>query len=182
MQFIKSAWRGEQPLWKVYWLGGITIALTAAIVFGVVAVKMGGLPLETRQTINFIFLIPWIWWYRSVWRCAPNASSKFFTYLGRFAIFLAVIGKGLVLSGHSPWDKAGLIPLGDQNGRHGVLSTLQHVKEHPAESRVCIQIMNGYADKLHAERREYLGEHQDYLYRCIDALITREHAQPAQQP
>src|SRR3974390_125738 len=75
------AWRGEQPLWKVFWLYGV-VTSSALIAIYVIAFFIDRVTL--RQVLLFCFAPYTAWILVSVWRCANNTHEWFWTLLARF--------------------------------------------------------------------------------------------------
>lgn len=75
------AWRGQEPLWKVFWLYGVaTSSLMIAIyVFAFVVERVA-----LRQILVICFAPYTAWTLVSVWRCANNAREQFWGMLARF--------------------------------------------------------------------------------------------------
>ena len=92
MEFIKSAWRGEERLWKVWWIWGvvISIVLTTVLLF-----VLGDFNYPTR----FVILPYIIWWLVAAWRCSPNVDTKVWGILAKVFIVLGAIGELLSLAG-----------------------------------------------------------------------------------
>ncbi len=84
MSFISRAWRGEERLWKVFWLYGYVIpllgwglsVLLCLVVFGHSSDKafenMEVLERIASPFINFYYFI----WIVIVYRCANNTNEK----------------------------------------------------------------------------------------------------------
>jgi len=78
------AWRGEQPLWKVFWIYGVGTS-GALIAFYVIAFYVDRVAL--RQALLLCFALYTAWILVSVWRCANNTRERIW---GLFARFLTV--------------------------------------------------------------------------------------------
>lgn len=78
------AWRGEQPLWKVFWVYGVATS-SVLITFYIVAFYVDRVALRQALLLCFAPYTGWI--LVSVWRCANNAMEKIW---GVFARFLTV--------------------------------------------------------------------------------------------
>jgi hypothetical protein len=74
------AWRGEQPLWKVFWLYGVATSLALITVY-VVAFFIDRVTL--RQVLLVLFAPYTAWILVSVWRCANNTREYIWTLLAR---------------------------------------------------------------------------------------------------
>ena len=67
------AWRGEQPLWKVFWRYGV-VTSGALIAFYVIGFYVDRIAL--RQVLVFCFALYTVWILVSVWRCANNTRER----------------------------------------------------------------------------------------------------------
>ena len=75
------AWRGEEPLWKVFWVYGVATSVTIVVLY-VVAFYDGHMAL--RQVLLPCFAAYTAWILVSVWRCADNTDEKLWSMLARF--------------------------------------------------------------------------------------------------
>ena len=75
------AWRGEEPLWKVFWVYGVTTSATVVVLY-IVAFYDGRIAL--RQVLLPCFAAYTAWILISVWRCANNTEEKLWGMLARF--------------------------------------------------------------------------------------------------
>ena len=75
------AWRGEEPLWKVFWVYGVATSVTIVTVY-VVAFYDGRMAL--RQVLLPCFAAYTAWILVSVWRCANNTNETLWSTLARF--------------------------------------------------------------------------------------------------
>ena len=75
------AWRGEEPLWKVFWVYGVATSVTIVALY-VVAFYDGRIAL--RQVLLPCFAAYTAWILVSVWRCASNTNEKLWSTLARF--------------------------------------------------------------------------------------------------
>jgi len=80
--FIVAAWRGKEPLWRVFWLYGV---LTSVVVTGaflwLVITGAGGFGLRQILVVAFVPYTAWI--LVSIWRCAFNARNEVYGHLAR---------------------------------------------------------------------------------------------------
>lgn len=74
------AWRGEQPLWKVFWIYGVAVS-SVLIAFYVIAFYADRIAL--RQVLLACFALYTAWILVSVWRCANNTREKLWSLLAR---------------------------------------------------------------------------------------------------
>jgi hypothetical protein len=85
------AWRGEEPLYKVFWVYGVVVSFIMAIFFGAALyAKRAGL----QEALLVLFAVYTIWILVSVWRCAKNTQEA---YWGLLARQLTVIWAGNAL-------------------------------------------------------------------------------------
>ena len=78
------AWRGEQPLWKVFWAYGV-VTSSVLVTFYIIAFYVDRIAL--RQVLLLCFAPYTAWILISVWRCANNTEERIW---GLFARFLTV--------------------------------------------------------------------------------------------
>lgn len=74
------AWRGEQPLWKVFWVYGV--AASSALI-GLYATAFYVDRIGLRQVLLLCFAAYTVWILVSVWRCANNTEEKYWSLLAR---------------------------------------------------------------------------------------------------
>ena len=74
------AWRGEQPLWKVFWLYGVAASLVLITIY-IIAFFIDRVAL--RQVLLVLFAPYTAWILVSVWRCANNTHEYFWSLLAR---------------------------------------------------------------------------------------------------
>lgn len=85
-RFVRRCWRGEERLWRVFWIIGVGASavfqglsyagtkFNAPMIWWIVVVLVLAVPVE-------------VWWTVSVWRCAANTNKKIWSVLSRtFAI------------------------------------------------------------------------------------------------
>ncbi len=74
------AWRGEQPLWKVFWLYGVAFSSSMIVVY-ITAFFVDHVAL--RQILLLAFAPYTAWLLISIWRCADNTHEKLWSMLAR---------------------------------------------------------------------------------------------------
>lgn len=79
MQIISRAWRGEEKLWKVFWL----LLVPGDIVLGMLDRVVQGHGIIAEQASNAVFYAYTIWVLTSCWRCAFNVRQKLWGYVAR---------------------------------------------------------------------------------------------------
>ncbi len=85
MSTIKSFWRGEEALWRV-WLIAFPIAWAVLAPTLILSQKLGG---GFAPAVIAIFIVN-TWLLVSVWRCAKNAKLKFWFIFNRGYILLCI--------------------------------------------------------------------------------------------
>jgi len=85
--YFLSFWRGEEQLWKAFWVVGFAITAVLWVTSHFAAEK--NLPIIWWQVFYVVALVVQIWWMVSVWRCAKNSSKHFWFILGRTAVVLS---------------------------------------------------------------------------------------------
>jgi hypothetical protein len=75
------AWHGEEPLWKVFWIYGVTTSVTIVALY-VIAFYDDRMAL--RQVLLPCFAAYTAWILVSVWRCASNTEETLWGTLARF--------------------------------------------------------------------------------------------------
>lgn len=80
---IRTYWRGQGPLWKVFWLWGVVGSWILAGLFGAAWATLGmswGL-----YTVTGVVMIAYtVWILVSVWRCARNSTTEHWGQIARF--------------------------------------------------------------------------------------------------
>jgi hypothetical protein len=78
--FLARYWRGEGPLWRIYWLYGVLGSLVLSAIF---AAALVGKAFAVQQVLLPIVLAFTAWIVVAVWRCAPNTRKELYTHLAR---------------------------------------------------------------------------------------------------
>jgi hypothetical protein len=83
LDFFKSevkSWRGEQPLWKVFWGYGV---FTSGIIAVFYAFAFYGDDVALQQALLACFAAYTFWILVSIWRCAKNTEEKIWEVFAR---------------------------------------------------------------------------------------------------
>ncbi len=87
INWVVSAWKGEARLVHVFWFGMLAIMgieLAIAFTFGVSS--------DGPSIPHFILSSAMsVWWWVSVWKCAPNASAEVWLWLARGLIIFQIL-------------------------------------------------------------------------------------------
>jgi len=94
MQCIRRTWRGEEKLWKVFWVYGVAISFigffTALCVEIGTAMSSGlvGTPSESTWYFGYymwlaVSICYFVWITVSLWRCAFNLEKRMLGYGAR---------------------------------------------------------------------------------------------------
>jgi hypothetical protein len=111
MQWIKRTWRGEEKLWKVFWVYGVGLSLVgfftalAVSIWAAMSIGVIGSPSEStwyfgRYTWSAVSICYFVWITISLWRCAFNLEKR---VLGYGARVLAVC-VALAATYHFTWE------------------------------------------------------------------------------
>jgi ABC-type sugar transport system permease subunit len=89
-------WRGEGPLWKVYWLYGVlgSNILTLILVF---LMQEGAIASGWFQLVLLLLAAYTVWIVVSVWRCAFNVQNPTYGHMARALTVAWAINALLVL-------------------------------------------------------------------------------------
>ena len=92
---ITESWRGQRPLYKVFWLYYVVGAFVVVGTFFLFIQFAGLFPSLIAPTLIFAAvasLIAWkIWALVSVWRCAPSSSASTYKFLARVYVVFFVL-------------------------------------------------------------------------------------------
>jgi hypothetical protein len=186
MGFIKRAWRGEEKLWKVFWIWWLLTVVVlivilvllipvAAVAFFPMLPPFVGLlglflMIPTFVSVLFIIILPYIVWVCvSVWRCAWNAKLRIWGYLSRvivilpclYAVYFAVpVIAHVVL----------------RNGSTSVSAPSLNQAVPPAAPAMdaCEQRMHDFAVQYNPDPKAYIVLKQSYLAQCREALAAQK--------
>jgi hypothetical protein len=80
--FVASYWRGQGPLWKVYWLYGVLGSnVLAAVLLSLI--RQGALGTFWFQVVWLLLAAYTVWIVVSVWRCAFNVDNPLYGHMAR---------------------------------------------------------------------------------------------------
>ena len=98
-RIVRSAWSGQAPLWKAFWLYFV-LGLHIGITVVAYVVGLEGLP----YLAAWIVIAPVaVWASVSVWRCASNARWRGWGYIARTAVVVQMLGVGIhLVAGERP--------------------------------------------------------------------------------
>lgn len=87
--------RGDEKLWKVWWLAGILLAwITSALMIAAEHLRsLGAWAWGWGDLCDVARLLVYLAWFRLAWRCSGNVQSVVWTQLARGAL-----AAGLVVS------------------------------------------------------------------------------------
>lgn len=95
MGFVISSWKGEEKLWKVFWIYNILLG-------GVLSLAMEIFPVEIAAVYFAIMSIGIVWaiWVTvALWTCAFNSSWAGWGYLVRAMIVFSFVAMALLFAG-----------------------------------------------------------------------------------
>jgi hypothetical protein len=89
-------WRGQGPLWKVYWLYGVLGSNVLAVIL-LILMQRGGLAGGWLQLVLVALVAYTVWIVISVWRCAFNVENPVYGHMARALTVAWAINAVLVL-------------------------------------------------------------------------------------
>jgi len=102
MHSVQQAWRGEERLWRVFWVYGVALSIVGF--FGSLAVELGtamssgvvGTPSESTWFLYYHIWLAvsecyWVWLGVSLWRCAFNVQRRVWGHGARTLAVVVVI-------------------------------------------------------------------------------------------
>jgi hypothetical protein len=95
MNWIKRAWRGEEKLWKVFWIYWVI----ASIIIRIIDKATGNTNAEVYTKLDLLEILYGLWILVSLWRCAFNTKWKYLGYLVRLWCSLVLILIIMVMMG-----------------------------------------------------------------------------------
>ncbi|MGH6943204.1 MAG: hypothetical protein ACREH6_03145 [Geminicoccaceae bacterium] len=94
--FAMTYWRGQGPLWKVYWLYGVIGSNVLALIL-VLLMERGALGTVWFQIVWLLLSAYTVWIVVSVWRCAFNVENPLYGHMARALTVAWAINALLVL-------------------------------------------------------------------------------------
>lgn len=85
--FLVSFWRGEERLWRAYWVAGV-FGSWAVSTLAVLMINAGFLPWQVGIGLAFVYAL-----YAAVviWRCAPNSNWRWWGIAARTTLVLSFV-------------------------------------------------------------------------------------------
>jgi hypothetical protein len=95
--FFRRALSGDERLWKIWWLGGIPVALAAtAFTLSAELMRIDGHH-AWGDFLDVLKLLVYAAWIVALWRAAGNAESSLTRVGARFAISAGVLTVALTV-------------------------------------------------------------------------------------
>jgi len=91
MGFFKRAWKGEEKLWKVWWLFGVPLNIVSKILQKMSEMAPPPIPIQVIWLLLLCAFVLWVYWCIAVWRCAPNVETKSWTYVARALVVVSIL-------------------------------------------------------------------------------------------
>lgn len=85
MNFVKRAWRGEEKLWKIFWIFGVAFGFAYNYLLSLFS---GG---AVFWALVALFIVYDIWLSVALWRCAFNSGLKIWGYIARIIAVILII-------------------------------------------------------------------------------------------
>ena len=89
-------WRGDGPLWKVYWLYGVLGSNVLALIL-LLLMQEGAIASGWFQLVLLLLAVYTVWIVVSVWRCAFNVENPMYGHMARGLTIAWAINALLVL-------------------------------------------------------------------------------------
>jgi amino acid transporter len=86
---FRRAWRGEERLWKVWWLIGIPQSVVLALLYVNVLQKTPHSMVYVPALV--LYIVVYFAWVRVAWLCAPNVKRGIWTAVSYVVIVLGVL-------------------------------------------------------------------------------------------
>jgi len=88
------AWRGEEPLWKVFWCHGVLVSNVLTILYGATLYAERA----DLQQIMLVSIAAYTGWVLiAAWRCADNTQQSYWGVLARHLIVVWAVNTAMVL-------------------------------------------------------------------------------------
>ena len=92
----RDYWRGDGPLWKVYWLYGVLGSNVLALIL-LLLMQEGAIASGWFQLVLLLLAVYTVWIVVSVWRCAFNVENPMYGHMARGLTVAWAINALLVL-------------------------------------------------------------------------------------
>ena len=80
--FVASCWRGDGPLWLVFWIYGVLLSTIVTGLFLALLATEDSIP--GLEQFLFVAFIPYtVWILVSIWRCAFNVENKIYGHVAQ---------------------------------------------------------------------------------------------------
>ena len=89
-------WRGEGPLWKIYWLYGV-LGSNVLVLILLLLMQRGAMDSGWFQLVLLVLAAYTVWIVVSVWRCAFNVENPMYGHMARALTVAWAINAFLVL-------------------------------------------------------------------------------------
>ena len=87
MEFVVTWFKGEERLWKPYWLGGVVGVICLQILS--VLANFAGLFASIFVIVLMVFYQFWL--LPAIWRCAFNVNWNVWGYLARISVVFSAL-------------------------------------------------------------------------------------------
>lgn len=200
--FIKRAWKGQEKLWKVFWLYGFLGVILLNIVLSILTSALGSMGSIVAAVITLTFAL---WNLVSCWRCAWNVGAKFWGVIVRILVVISAIVyllmiltmAGLSIGVSSMMDaqkamiksQAIVAPVAPTSSSSPVVPTPAAPQPVPPQAATptpdtapapiptmdaCEKRMYDYAVQNGADAKAYVAQNQAYLTECRKVLAGQK--------
>ena len=93
MNWVKKAWRGEEKLWKVFWIYGyvLPILIGLALWFVIKNVLSADIVQKIIGIYSKIIDFYYVLWSICAWRCATNVKEKSWILAVRICVVFTLL-------------------------------------------------------------------------------------------
>ena len=199
MGWIKRAWRGEEKLWKVFWIGLLLPQIISMCIGMYKGFMLGFEAAHQHVPISYVPFSTQPWWLCTViaWyifieilvtKCGSNTRRNFWKYIAHIMMVVAIVFAILAA--------IGVLTRGSQLGftiapNASVPPSLSNKTDVPSAVSIppmptavapteqayymssCQKAMADYAQNNGADPQQYIAKNQAYLQQCVQYNITK---------
>jgi hypothetical protein len=87
---LLRAVKGEERLWKVWWLWGMPVGLGASALTLAAEALREALYYGSGDAVDVLKFLLYLIWFSAAWRCSGNVNHRIWTFVSRLAIALGL--------------------------------------------------------------------------------------------
>jgi hypothetical protein len=89
--FWSRAWRGQERLWKIWWLVGVPLRIIGPILVAFIADEFGAGSPFVVLIASLVLLVAYLAWCVMAWRNALNVENMIWASVARVIIVLGLL-------------------------------------------------------------------------------------------